>query len=35
MYKISDKTMKFIEDTIENWEMELVARVKSFAAVKI
>ena len=35
MYKISDKVIKFIEETMKNWRVELTARGKSFAQVKI
>ena len=35
MYKISEKVIKLIEDTIRNWKEELTARGESFAAGKI
>ena len=35
MYKISDEVMKFIENTTENWRVELTAGRKSLTEVKI
>ena len=35
MYKISDKVIKFIEETMKNWRVELTAGGKNFAEVKI
>ena len=35
MYKIFDKVIKFIDETMKNWRMELTARGKSLAEVKI
>ena len=35
MYKISGKVMKFINNTMENWKVELTARRKTLAVVKI
>ena len=35
MYKISDKVIKFIEKTMNNWRVELTARGKSLAEGKI
>ena len=35
MYKISGEVIKFIENIIENWSVELTTGRKSFAEVKI
>ena len=35
MYKISNEVIKFIEETMKNWRVELTAGSKSLAAVKI
>ena len=35
MYKISDKVIKFIENTIENWNVEMIAGEKRLTEVKI
>ena len=35
IYKISDKVLKFIENTVENWRVELTAGGKSLAVLKI
>ncbi len=35
MYKISSEVIKFIENTMENWRVELTAQEKSLTEVKI
>ena len=35
MYQISGKVIKFIENTMENWEVELTAGGKTFTEIKI
>ena len=35
MYKISGKVTKFITDAMENWKVELTAKRKTLAEVKI
>ena len=35
MYKISDKVIKFIEETMKNWRIKVKAGGKCFAEVKI
>ena len=35
LYEISDEVIKFIEKIIKNWRVELTARRKSLAEVKI
>ena len=35
MYEISDEVINFIENTMKNWRVELTARGKSLAEVKI
>ena len=35
MYKISGEIIKFIENTMENWRVELTAGWKNLAEVKI
>ena len=35
MYKISDEVMKFIDQTLENWRVELIAGGKSLTEAKI
>ena len=35
MYKISDEVIKFIEENMKNWRVELTARGKRLAEVKI
>ena len=34
MYKISDEVIKFIENTMKNWRVELTVKGKSLAGVK-
>ena len=35
MYKISSEVIKYIENTMQNWKVELTAREKSLTEVKI
>ena len=35
MYKIYDNVFKFIMEAVKNWEVELTARGKTLAEVKI